>query len=174
MEAAPLGFGSQSHVLSPLHPSSSLGPFPNQDANSCTLPSSGKEAAPGRAGPVTRQQDLRPVRGGQFGCCYERLSRAQRWNLFPLNDFKCQAARPQSSLCTHGWLEARQLYQAYPLASWLLLGPLQPARRETVPELSLSNELSRGHSGPSRLRDGTGTEGCCFNELNEIHSNADG
>lgn len=40
---------------------------------------------------------------------YERLSRRQRWNLFPVNDCKCQAARPAGSLRTHpgGRLQAR-------------------------------------------------------------------
>lgn len=65
---------------------------------------------------------------------YERLRRAPRWNVFPLNDCKCQAARPGSFLRTHpsGWRPGRP-ERASPLTSWLLLKQLEPTRRPWVP-----------------------------------------
>lgn len=56
---------------------------------------------------MTRQQNLCPVQGGQFGCCYERLSRVRVWDLFPVNDFKCQEAQPRTFCARTRLLEAR-------------------------------------------------------------------
>lgn len=155
----------RSTVLSPLHPISSLGSFSNRGAKSCPWPALGMKQLQEENWPSDSPAGFMSRLGRTVWLLYERLRRAQRWNLFPLNDCKCQAARPGSSLRTHpgGWGPGRP-ERACRLTSWFPLMQLEPTRRQWVPTQSLSNVLSRGHGAPrpppERWR---WDRGCCSN-----------
>lgn len=101
LDTAPLELGSQYK--------SSLGPFPNWGANSCPWRALGRKQLQAGSWPGDLPAEFMSCPGWTVWLPYERLSRAQRWNLFPLNDCKCQAARPGCSLRTHpgGWRPGR-------------------------------------------------------------------
>lgn len=152
LDSTPLEFGSQYK--------SSQGPFLNWGANSCPWRALGRKQLQEDSWPGDAPAGFMSCPGWTVWLLYERLSRAQRWNLFPLNDCKCQAARPGSSLRTHpGGGGPGRPEQACLMTSWLLLMQLEPRRRQWVPSQSLSNVLSRG---PSRLR-WCWDRGCCSN-----------
>lgn len=156
LDTAPLELGSQYQ--------SSLGPFPNWGANSCPWRALGKKQLRAESWPGALPAEFMSCPGWTVWLLYERLSRAQRWNLFPLNDCKCQAARPGCSLRTHpgGW---RPGCPQLSMPTDLMVAPnaIRATRRPRRPWFhhSPSNVLSRGPS-PSRLR-WCWDRGCCSN-----------
>lgn len=69
-------------VLSPLHPICCLGPFPNWGANSCPWRALGMKQLQEGNWPRDSPAGFMSRPGRTVWLLYERLSRAQRWNLF--------------------------------------------------------------------------------------------
>lgn len=150
LDTAPLEFGSQHE--------SSRGPFPNWGANSCPWRALGRKPLQEDSWPGDAPAGFMSCPGWTVWLPYERLSGAQRWNLFPLNDCKCQAARPGSSLRTHPGGGGRPPGTSVPDDLMVTPNAIR-AHEETVGSITQPEQRAlRGPRAPP-ARDGAGTEG---------------